>query len=170
MNWYTYPAQTSIVHPGYHPYHNNNNNTMMDASMSYYLNASSMMAPDTMDAYDEQQNPAGKRQRRQAAATLVSNVSNWTGVGGKKSKAQPRPQIQIPPKGIGPIQDPNQNDVLVSLVVGIKQSKASRQAGIPFFSQVLTPILLTTCHLFFPYSVDEEVELILTKAMFNFEK
>jgi hypothetical protein len=59
----------------------------------------------------EQQNPAGKRQRRQAAATLVQNLPSWTGVG-KKSKAQPRPQVHIPPKGIGPIAEPNQNDVL----------------------------------------------------------
>lgn len=58
------------------------------------------------------QNPAqGKRQRRQAAATLVQNFPSWTGVG-KKSKAQPRPQVQIPPRGIGPVADPNQNDVL----------------------------------------------------------
>ena len=58
------------------------------------------------------QNPAqGKRQRRQAAATLVQNFPSWTGVG-KKSKAQPRPQVQIPPRGIGPVTDPNRNDVL----------------------------------------------------------
>ena len=60
---------------------------------------------------DDEQNPAGKRQRRQAAATLVQNFPSWTGVG-KKSKAQPRPTVHIPPKGIGPIAEPNQNDVL----------------------------------------------------------
>lgn len=58
---------------------------------------------------DQNQDP--KRQRRQAAATLVQNLPSWTGVG-KKSKAQPRPQVQIPPKGIGPVTEPNQNDVL----------------------------------------------------------
>lgn len=31
---------------------------------------------------------------------------------GRKSTAQPRPKVQIPPKGIGPIRDPNENDVL----------------------------------------------------------
>lgn len=52
----------------------------------------------------DEQNPAGKRQRRQAAATLVQNFPSWTGVG-KKSKAQPRPAVLIPPKGIGPIDN-----------------------------------------------------------------
>ena len=60
----------------------------------------------------DDQNPAqGKRQRRQAAATLVQNFPSWTGVG-KKSKAQPRPAVQVPPRGIGPVTEPNQNDVL----------------------------------------------------------
>jgi hypothetical protein len=31
---------------------------------------------------------------------------------GKKSTAQPRPKLDIPPRGIGPIEDPNENDVL----------------------------------------------------------
>lgn len=31
---------------------------------------------------------------------------------GKKSTAQPRPQLHVPPRGIGPIQVPNVNDVL----------------------------------------------------------
>lgn len=31
---------------------------------------------------------------------------------GKKSIAQPRPQLHVPPGGIGPIQEPNENDVL----------------------------------------------------------
>ena len=31
---------------------------------------------------------------------------------GKKSTAQPRPQLHVPPRGIGPIQEPNVNDVL----------------------------------------------------------
>jgi hypothetical protein len=63
--------------------------------------------------HDDSQNPAGKRQRRQAAATLVQSFPSWTGVG-KKSKAQPRPAVHIPPRGIGPVAEPNQNDVLVS--------------------------------------------------------
>jgi len=66
---------------------------------------------DNDDDNSSTQNPAGKRQRRQAAATLVQSFPSWTGVG-KKSKAQPRPAVQIPPRGIGPIEEPNQNDVL----------------------------------------------------------
>ena len=31
---------------------------------------------------------------------------------GKKSTAQPRPKLHVPPRGIGPVADPNQNDVL----------------------------------------------------------
>jgi hypothetical protein len=69
---------------------------------------------DATATIDDSQNPAGKRQRRQAAATLVQNFPSWTGVG-KKSKAQPRPAVHIPPRGIGPVEEPNQNDVLVSL-------------------------------------------------------
>eukprot|EP00538_Stauroneis_constricta_P012986 CAMPEP_0119550948 /NCGR_PEP_ID=MMETSP1352-20130426/4365_1 /TAXON_ID=265584 /ORGANISM="Stauroneis constricta, Strain CCMP1120" /LENGTH=603 /DNA_ID=CAMNT_0007596941 /DNA_START=149 /DNA_END=1960 /DNA_ORIENTATION=+ len=63
-----------------------------------------------------------KRQRRQAAAVVVqslwTNNSNAAGAppptnaGGKKSTAKPRPEIVVPPRGIGPIVDPNINDVL----------------------------------------------------------
>ena len=31
---------------------------------------------------------------------------------GRKSTAQPRPVLNVPPRGIGPIVDPNENDVL----------------------------------------------------------
>ncbi|OEU11731.1 hypothetical protein FRACYDRAFT_192096, partial [Fragilariopsis cylindrus CCMP1102] len=31
---------------------------------------------------------------------------------GRKSTAQPRPVLNVPPRGIGPIADPNENDVL----------------------------------------------------------
>lgn len=68
----------------------------------------SLMDDDTYYSYFDGQNPAGKRQRKAAAAL----VSNFTGVGGKKSRAQPRPAVQIPPRGIGPIAEPNRNDVL----------------------------------------------------------
>ena len=103
MNWYQYT---------------NSNTTSAMAGLPYQFHAT--MMPVHPDGYyydyyytdDDNQLPGGKRQRRQAAATLVSNVSNWTGVGGKKSKAQPRPVVQVPPKGIGPIVEPNQNDVL----------------------------------------------------------
>ena len=73
----------------------------------------SLSSSHSDDDADDSQNPDGKRQRRQAAATLVQNFPSWTGVG-KKSKAQPRPAVHIPPRGIGPIAEPNQNDVLVS--------------------------------------------------------
>ena len=52
-----------------------------------------------------------KRQRRQAAAAVVGSL--WSNNNDeKKSTAQPRPQLHVPPRGIGPIVDPNQNDVL----------------------------------------------------------
>jgi len=64
-----------------------------------------------------------KRQRRQAAAIVVeslwnNNSNNDTGgtkngsIPTRKSTAQPRPVLTVPPKGIGPIADPNVNDVL----------------------------------------------------------
>ena len=64
-----------------------------------------------------------KRQRRQAAAIVVDSLwnngsgNNNNDTGGsstpaRKSTAQPRPKLTIPPKGIGPIADPNVNDVL----------------------------------------------------------
>lgn len=64
-----------------------------------------------------------KRQRRQAAALVVESLWNDGGgnetsgnktstTPGRKSSAQPRPVLNIPPKGIGPIADPNLNDVL----------------------------------------------------------
>jgi hypothetical protein len=52
-----------------------------------------------------------KRQRRQAAAVVVESLWNNKTMG-RKSTAQPRPQITVPPRGIGPIVDPNENDVL----------------------------------------------------------
>lgn len=66
-----------------------------------------------------------KRQRRQAAASVVESLwqngsgsNNDSGGNGgnstptRRSTAQPRPVLTIPPKGIGPIADPNVNDVL----------------------------------------------------------
>jgi hypothetical protein len=51
-----------------------------------------------------------KRQRRQAAALVVQSFFDM----GKKSTAQPRPTLDVPPRGIGPIriEDFNENDVL----------------------------------------------------------
>ena len=54
-----------------------------------------------------------KRQRRQAAAAVVGSLwSSNNDTLEKKSTAQPRPQLHVPPRGIGPIVDPNKNDVL----------------------------------------------------------
>ena len=60
-----------------------------------------------------------KRQRRQAAAAVVTssfsfnnNATNANNNMGRKSTAQPRPVLNVPPRGIGPIVDPNDNDVL----------------------------------------------------------
>lgn len=53
-------------------------------------------------------NSSRKRQRRQAAALVVQSFITM----GKKSTAQPRPKLNIPPRGIGPIEEPNENDVL----------------------------------------------------------
>jgi len=70
----------------------------------------------------DRQNAQRKRQRRQTAGALVTglfgnNDAEQKDAAGKKttkkkSTAQPRPQIQVPPRGIGPIYDPNVNDVL----------------------------------------------------------
>jgi hypothetical protein len=61
-------------------------------------------------AYDPQYNR--KRQRRQAAAVVVESLWNNSNTMGRKSTAQPRPVLTVPPRGIGPIVDPNENDVL----------------------------------------------------------
>ncbi|KAG7354643.1 hypothetical protein IV203_003999 [Nitzschia inconspicua] len=60
-----------------------------------------------------------KRQRKIAAASAFApadsiwnnSSSNQNNIG-RKSTAQPRPKLKIPPRGIGPIVDPNENDVL----------------------------------------------------------
>jgi hypothetical protein len=51
-----------------------------------------------------------KRQRRQQAASVVQSL--WGDNMGRKSTAQPRPDLQVPERGIGPIEEPNQHDVL----------------------------------------------------------
>jgi hypothetical protein len=52
--------------------------------------------------------PSPKRQKRQAAGLVVQSFF----APGKKSTAQPRPSVHVPPRGIGPIKEPNVNDVL----------------------------------------------------------
>lgn len=63
----------------------------------------------TSTLYDAQFYHRQKRQRKQAAGALVVDSLFSTG---KKTTAQPRPALQVPPRGIGPIRHPNQNDVL----------------------------------------------------------
>jgi hypothetical protein len=62
-----------------------------------------------------------KRQRKIAAAAAFAPDSIWNNNNnnnnqgnnmGRKSTAQPRPVLTVPPRGIGPIVDPNENDVL----------------------------------------------------------
>lgn len=64
--------------------------------------------PGSPHFYDSQYNR--KRQRRQAAAVVVQSL--WDKNMGRKSTAQPRPVLHVPPRGIGPIVEPNENDVL----------------------------------------------------------
>ena len=47
-----------------------------------------------------------------ATTTVAVPRQSPTTPSGKKSTAQPRPCIRIPPRGIGPVYDPNINDVL----------------------------------------------------------
>ena len=64
------------------------------------------------------QNHGRRQQKRQTAGNMIGNFLKGGGGGGgnggrkKTSTAQPRPQILIPPKGIGPVHDINANDVL----------------------------------------------------------
>jgi len=64
---------------------------------------------------DQQYNT--NKKRRQAAAggvvqALWGSNTNENSTMGRKSTAQPRPVLNVPPGGIGPIADPNENDVL----------------------------------------------------------
>jgi len=72
-----------------------------------------------------------KKQRRQVAAGVVQSVlggtSNPTNSSGRKSTAQPRPEIVIPPGGIGPIANPNESDVLCGRGGRINSHVGNRQ-------------------------------------------
>lgn len=74
----------------------------------YPYNMDMAVANQYYSTYDPQYNR--KRQRRQAAAVVVESL--WNNEMGRKSTAQPRPVLTVPPRGIGPIVDPNENDVL----------------------------------------------------------
>jgi hypothetical protein len=63
---------------------------------------------------------SSKRQRRELATIVVQRSARWSQSTmllmalepKKKSKAQPRPILHVPPRGIDGIFDPNTNDVL----------------------------------------------------------
>uniref|UniRef100_A0A7S3P3Z1 DUF6824 domain-containing protein n=1 Tax=Amphora coffeiformis TaxID=265554 RepID=A0A7S3P3Z1_9STRA len=67
-------------------------------------------------------NAQRKRAKRQTAGALVAGLLGQqtqsqpsqpkVTPSGKKSTAQPRPAVTIPPRGIGPVMEPNDNDVL----------------------------------------------------------
>jgi len=107
---------------------------------AYYNAAATMNNPGSAGNYPvplliqtSSQDNARKRQRRQTAGNLVMGALFRNDSGSqqqqstaspasassskpkskpKKSTAQPRPDIHIPPRGIGPVRDPNPNDVL----------------------------------------------------------
>jgi len=74
-----------------------------------------------------------EHQRQQAAAVVVESLwnntrccitnnsrnGNTTTASKGKSTAQPRPVLNVPPRGIGPITDTNENDVLCGRGSGI---------------------------------------------------
>ena len=76
----------------------------------------------TSNYYAAQQNAQRKRAKRQTAGALVAGLLGSqqpqqpsqpkVTPSGKKSTAQPRPAVTIPPRGIGPVMEPNDNDVL----------------------------------------------------------
>ncbi|CAJ1951238.1 unnamed protein product [Cylindrotheca closterium] len=82
-----------------------------------------------------------KKQRRQAAAGVVQSMIGGNHLptnnhasaaaakeaSARKSTAQPRPDIVIPPRGIGPIADPNDNDVLCGRGGRINSHVGNRQ-------------------------------------------
>ena len=72
---------------------------------------------DTSGYYHAQQNAQRKRAKRQTAGALVTGLLGQQAPvkltpSGKKSTAQPRPAVTVQPRGIGPVMDPNDNDVL----------------------------------------------------------
>lgn len=96
MSGYTYPNQNPYTGMHYTP-HQQVSHPDSAYYYQYYNNDPSQ--------YNR------KRQRRQAAAVVVESLWNNNNMG-RKSTAQPRPKLIVPPRGIGPIVDPNENDVL----------------------------------------------------------
>mmetsp|Transcript_17701 Transcript_17701/g.43636 ORF Transcript_17701/g.43636 Transcript_17701/m.43636 type:complete len:555 (+) Transcript_17701:1464-3128(+) len=103
--YYDYPAFTYAAFPGY---------------VYPTLNTSPVEPPS--------QFTNRKKQRRQAAAGVVQSMMGSNGgTSARKSTAQPRPDIVVPPGGIGPIADPNENDVLCGRGGRINSHAGNRQ-------------------------------------------
>jgi len=113
--WRLYPHPADPLYPAFAP---------ADHPYDYHTSAAAAQNADTR-----------KRARRQAAGNLVSGLfaamdtssssssikekdsigaagAAATGSALRKSTAQPRPSIKVPPRGIGPVHEPNLNDVL----------------------------------------------------------
>ena len=117
--WRIYPHPADPLYPAYAP---------PDHPHDYYH--ATTTTTTTAAAAATQNADTRKRARRQAAGNLVSGLfaamdtssssmkekdgSNAaTGSSAlRKSTAQPRPSIKVPPRGIGPVHEPNLNDVL----------------------------------------------------------
>lgn len=66
----------------------------------------------TNNTQQEQQQRQRQRQHQHQHEDSGNNNSNNKRKRFRKSMAQPRPRIQVPARGIGPIHEPNRNDVL----------------------------------------------------------
>lgn len=103
MSDYSYPSPNNYPSMSYVPHP-----AVSDPNSVYYH----QYHHQYLYSYDPSQFN-GKRQRRQAAAAVVGSLWNNNNDNmGRKSTAQPRPELRVPPRGFGPIVDPNENDVL----------------------------------------------------------
>ena len=100
----SYPMSPYASYPPY-PAHSYPPYPYMHASMPVPVTPGSYP-----DAFADPSQFNRKRQRRQAAGVAVQSL--FSNNMGRKSTAQPRPVLNVPPRGIGPISDPNENDVL----------------------------------------------------------
>jgi hypothetical protein len=81
---------------------NNNNGLSSSSNHSNNEDIHEEVAASALQEYSRQ-----KRRR----FDVVENCSGFVPPQQRKKK-QPRPEIQIPPRGIGPVKEPNKNDVL----------------------------------------------------------
>ena len=107
-----------------------------------------------------------KRQRRQVAGAVVQGLVGGNGPApgltpsGRKSTAQPRPKLQIPPRGIGPIAEPNNND---------GKQIASRQFSAMFIASIRSYGIRTNISLVQQCSAVEVEELTRIPGIFSSE-